>query len=88
PLSAEELDAVSARCQELAAQVATAAWPDWNTPLRVHELSASRMPDEHELAEIVGRLRREVAPALDLAYTDPEVVRLVKLADQIARREA
>ncbi|MGH3192031.1 MAG: hypothetical protein ACRDOL_33255 [Streptosporangiaceae bacterium] len=87
PLSAEELDAVSARCQELAAQVATAAWPDWNTPLRVRELSASRMPDEHELAEIADRLRRAVAPALDLAYPGPEAVRLAKLADQIARRE-
>jgi hypothetical protein len=86
PLAAEELDAVSARCQELAAQVATAAWPDWNTPLRMRELSASRMPDEHELAEIADRLRRAVASALDLAYPDPEAVRLAKLADQIAKR--
>ena len=49
PLAAEELDAVSARCPELAAQVATAAWPDWDSPARTRELSASRMPDEHEL---------------------------------------
>jgi hypothetical protein len=42
--------------------------------------------DEHELAEIAGRLRRAVAPALDLAYPDPEAVRLTKLADQIAKR--
>ena len=86
PLAAEELDAVSARCPELAAQVAAAAWPDWNTPLRIRELSSSRMPGEHELAEIAAQLRRAVASALDLAYPDPEAVRLTKLADQIAKR--
>jgi hypothetical protein len=88
PLAAQDLDAVSARCPELAAQVAAAAWPDWDTPLRIRELSASRMPEEHELAEIAGRLRRAVAPALDLAHPDPEAVRLATLADQIARRTA
>jgi hypothetical protein len=87
PLAAEELDAVSARCAELAAQVAAEAWPDWDTPLRWRELSASRMPDEHELTEIAERLRRAVASALDLAHPDPEAVRLAKLADQIAKRE-
>ena len=76
PLAGEELDAVSARCPELAAQVATAAWPDWDSPARIRELSASRMPDEQELAEIAGRLRRAVAAALALAYPDPEAVRL------------
>jgi hypothetical protein len=86
PLAAEELDAVSARCAELAGQVAAAAWPDWNTPRRGRELSASRMPDEHELAEIAATLRRAVAPALDLAYPDPEAVRLAKLAGQIVKR--
>jgi hypothetical protein len=84
PLAAEELDAVSARCTELAAQVAAAAWPDWDSPARWRELSASRMPDEHELAEIADRLRRAVARALDLPYPDPEAVRLAALADQIA----
>jgi hypothetical protein len=44
------------------------------------------MPDEHELAEIADRLRRAVAPALDLACPDPEAVRLAKLVDQIAKR--
>ena len=87
PDSAEAVqDAVSARCPELAAQVAAAAWPDWNTPLRIRELSSSRMPGEHELAEIAAQLRRAVASALDLAYPDPEAVRLTKLADQIAKR--
>jgi hypothetical protein len=84
PLAAEELDAVSARCTELAAQVAAEAWPDWQSPARVRELSASRMPGEHELAEIADRLRRAVSPALDLAHPDPEAVRLAALADQIA----
>lgn len=84
PLAAEEMDAVSARCTELAAQVAAAARPDWNTPRRWRELSASRMPGEYDLAEIAGLLRRAVAPALDLPYPDPEAVRLAALADQIA----
>jgi hypothetical protein len=84
PLATEELDAASARCPELAAQVAAAAWPDWNTPPRIRELSSSRMPGEHELAEIADTLRRAVAPALDLPYPDPEAVRLAALADQIA----
>lgn len=84
PLAAEELDAVSARCTELAAQVAAEAWPDWESPARVRELSASRMPDEHELAGIASRLRRAVAAALDLAHPDPDAVRLAALADQIA----
>jgi hypothetical protein len=44
------------------------------------------MPGEHELAEIAAQLRRAVASALDLAYPDPEAVRLTKLADQIAKR--
>jgi hypothetical protein len=42
------------------------------------------MPHESELAEIAAMLRRAVAPALDLAYPDPEAVRLAALADQIA----
>jgi septal ring factor EnvC (AmiA/AmiB activator) len=87
-LAAEELDAVSARCTELAAQVATAAWPDWESPVRIRELSSSRMPDEHELAEIADMLRRAVAPALDLPYPDPEATRLVAPADQIVLRTA
>lgn len=86
PQAARELDDVSARCQELAAQVTAEAWPDWQSPARTRELSASRMPDEQELAEIADRLRRAVAPALDLAHPDPEAVRLAALADQIARR--
>jgi len=59
-------------------------WPDWESPALVRELSASWMPDEHELADIADRLRRAVAPALDLAYPDPEAVRLANLAGQIA----
>jgi hypothetical protein len=43
---------------------------------------------EHELAEIADRLRRAVAPALDLPYPDPEAVRLAALAEQIAPRTA
>ena len=46
------------------------------------------MPEEHELAEIAGRLRRAVTPAPDPARPDPEAVRLATLADQIARRTA
>jgi hypothetical protein len=56
--------------------------------LQRRELSASRMPDERELAEIADRLRRAVAPALDLPYPDPEAVRLAALAGQIALRTA
>jgi hypothetical protein len=46
------------------------------------------MPHKDELAEIAGRLRRAVAPALDLPHPDPEAVRLAALADQIAPRTA
>ena len=88
PLAAEELDAVSARCMELAAQVTAAAWPDWDTPRRWRELSSGRMPHESVLAEIAGTLRRAVAPALDLPYPDPEAVRLAALAEQIAPQAA
>ena len=84
PQAAEELDWVSGRCTELAEQVAAAAWPDWDSPARVRELSALRMPDPYELAEIADRLRRAIAPALDLAHPDPAAVRLANLADQIA----
>jgi hypothetical protein len=84
PLAAEELDAVLARCTELAAQVAAAAWPDWESPARVRELSSRRMPHESVLAEIADTLRRAVAPALALPYPDPEAVRLAALAEQIA----
>jgi hypothetical protein len=84
PLAAEELDAVLARCTELATQIAAAAWPDWNSPQRTRELSTMRMPDKQELAELADALRRAVAPALDLPYPDPEAVRLATLADQIA----
>jgi hypothetical protein len=88
PLAAEELDAVSARCTELAEQVAAAAWPDWDSPRRILELSSGRMPGEHELAEIADALRHAVAPALALPYPDPEAVRLAALAGQIAPRAA
>ena len=37
-------------------------------------------------ASAATELRRAVASALDLAYPDPEAVRLTKLADQIAKR--
>jgi len=42
--------------------------------------------DFRVLTEIAAQLRRAVASALDLAYPDPEAVRLTKLADQIAKR--
>lgn len=84
PLAAEELDSVSARCTELASEVAAAVLPDWDTPRRWRELSASRMPGEHELAEIADQLRRAVAMALDVDCPDPEAVRLAALAEQIA----
>lgn len=84
PHAAEELDAASARCPVIAAEVAAEAWPDWDTEPRIRELSARRMPHPDELAETAGQLRRAVAPALGLAYPDPDAVRLARLADQIA----
>lgn len=84
PVAPEELDAVSQRCTEIAAQLTAAVLPDWNTPRRIRELSASRMPGGYELADIAARLRLAVAPALDLSCPDPEAVRLADLADQIA----
>jgi hypothetical protein len=50
----------------------------------VRVLIGARRPHPDELAEIADRLRRAVAPALDLAYPDPDAVRLARLADQIA----
>jgi hypothetical protein len=88
PLAPEELDAVSQRCTELAGQITAAVLTDWNTPRRIRELSASRMPGEHELAEIADRLRRAIAPALALPCPDPEAVRLAELAEQIAPQTA
>ena len=79
PLAAEELDAVSARCPELAAQVAAAAWPDWNTPLRIRERSSSRMPGEHEPRSPPGcaaRSRRPwTLPAFALSAAEQKRVR-------------
>jgi len=88
PLAPEELDAVSERCTVLAERITAAVLTDWNTALRIRELSTMRMPDKQELAEIADALRRAVAPALDLPCPDPEAVRLAVLADQIARRTA
>lgn len=84
PLAPEELDAVSERCTVLAERITAAVLTDWNTPLRIRELSSRRMPHESVLAEIAGTLRRAIAPALDLPYPDPEAVRLAALAEQIA----
>lgn len=85
PAAIEELDAVSARCPELAAQVAAEAWPDWNTEPRIRELSAIRLAlRAHELPQIADWLRQVLAGALDLPYPDPEAIRLGALADQIA----
>jgi hypothetical protein len=86
PMAMEELDAVSARCAVLARQITSAAWADWDSPQRGLELSVSRLPDAQDLAEIANRLRRAVAPALDLPYPAPEAVRLAALAEQIAPR--
>jgi hypothetical protein len=88
PLAPEELDAVSGRCPVIAARIAAAVLPDWDSPRRVRELSASRLPRAHELAEIADRLRRAVAPALDLPHPAPEAVRLAALAELIAPRAA
>jgi hypothetical protein len=60
PRAAEELGAVSERCTALAATITAAVLPDWDSPRRIRELSASRMPRPHELAEIAGQLRRAV----------------------------
>jgi hypothetical protein len=83
PDAPEKLDAVSQRCTVIAMQVTAAIWPDWDTPARVRELSASRMPADETLARIAGELRHAVARALDLPHPDPEAVRLAALADQI-----
>jgi len=72
PVAIEELDAVSARCPELAAQVAAEAWPDWNTEPRIRELSAIRLAlRAHELPQIADWLRQVLAGALDLPYPGP-----------------
>jgi hypothetical protein len=84
PLAADELDSVSARCEVFASAIRAAVHPDWDSPERVRELSASRMPDEHWLAEIADSLRSALAPALDLPHPDPEAVRLSAVADQIS----
>lgn len=84
PTAAEELVAVSSRCAEFAETITAAALYDWDSPQRLRELSASRMPTAHEVAEIASRLYRAVAPALDLPHPDPEAVRLASLASQIA----
>ena len=84
PVAPQELDAVSERVTVIAARVTAAVLPDWDSPRRIRELSASRMPGEEEVAEIAGRLHRAVAPALNLSYPDPEAVRLAALAEQIA----
>ena len=50
PLAPEELDAVSQRCMVIAERITAAVLPDWDSPRRIRELSASRMPGEHEPA--------------------------------------
>jgi hypothetical protein len=84
PQAPEELDWVSRRCTVIAERITAAVLPDWDTPRRWRELSARRMPGEHELAEIADLVRRAVAPALDLPCPDPGAVRLAAIADQIA----
>jgi hypothetical protein len=84
----EELDHVSVRCTELAGQVTSAAWADWDSPGRGLELSVSRLPEARDLAQIADMLRHAVAPALDLPYPAPEAIRLAALAEQIAPRAA
>jgi hypothetical protein len=79
---------VSGRCTVVSARITAAVLPDWDSPRRVRELSASRLPGAHELAEIAERLRRAVTPALDLPYPDPEAVRLAALAELIVPRAA
>jgi hypothetical protein len=72
----------------IAERITAAVLTDWDSPRRIRELSASRMPGEHELAGIADRLRRAVTSALDLSDPDPEAVRLAALAEQIALRTA
>jgi hypothetical protein len=68
----------------IAARITAAVLPDWDSPRRVREISAGRLPGAHELTEIADMLRHAVARALDLPYPDPEAVRLAALAGQIA----
>jgi hypothetical protein len=44
PTAAEELVAVSSRCAEFAETITAAALYDWDSPQRLRELSASRIP--------------------------------------------
>ena len=41
----------------IAATITAAVLPDWDSPERVRELSASRMPHALEVAEIADNLR-------------------------------
>ena len=82
-LAVDELEALSARLDELARQFAAQAWPDWDSPHRRLQRSTALLPDEHELAGVADELRRILAPALALSPTAPEALRLAALADQI-----
>lgn len=83
PLAPDEVAALSARAVEVAERISSEAWPDWNTPERIHERSVNLLPDDHELEQIADRLRRAVKPALNMPHPAAEAVRLAALADQI-----
>jgi len=83
-MAPEELQAVSERCPVISTEITDAVLPDWDSPRRIRELSARRMPHPKDLAAIADQLRRAVGPALALPYPDPEAVRLTALADSIS----
>lgn len=83
PNAPTELDALSNRLPELAAQVRAAAWPDWRSADRVRELSELRLPHPETVEYIADQLRNAVRSSLELEHPAAEAVRLAALADQI-----
>lgn len=83
PLAISQEKECLERLQRQVSALAEQAHPEWCDPCHLAELARQMLPPEQALAEIAGSLRSAVAAAAALAPGEPEVRRLLDLAEQV-----
>jgi hypothetical protein len=84
-----ELRVLAGRLREAMDRARTVARADWASPGASREISLIRTRQRaHAVAELAGRVRTELGPALKLPYPAAEALDLLDLADRLAERAA
>ena len=83
PAALAEEDRILARLDDEVAQLTAAARADWRDPAHLAEIARRLLPSPLALADIAAQVRRAVGSAAAVAPYEPEVRRLLDLADAL-----